>query len=165
MSITFDEWDWKRVHMIQDPVYSSHLDKETFFEIYLPLLENLDAKNSRCYMDTYFMYSPLNRTSLIFVDGNVQDEFRVLAEQLDLIPPIVEICEGESEGDKTRRKKKERAPAPSVEEKSRLREQQIQKTIMKLCESLQSETDVEVRDRINKKIQRLRDSIKESVTV
>lgn len=185
MSITFQEYNWKRVVCIQDPIYPAYLDTESFFKIYGDLLKTFDGSDDCSYVDFFLVVSPVDTRTLVFVDDDAREDFRELAEEMNLIPKLKEICEGESEKEKQERLKRsldaidhgkrgrdkqrnhegnKKKKELSLADKSALKTAQMQKTIDKLCHQLKGEADPEIRERINQKIQRLSDLLRSEVT-
>ena len=147
------------------PLYHSYLDKETFFSIYGPLLETMDGSEDIVYVDYFFEFTPLDNRTLVFINDEVQEDFRFYAEDMKLIPPLVEVCEGESRKDKEKRQIKKVKTELSLDAKAELKLKKVQQTVDKLCQQLSDETDTAARARINEKIVRLNTLLAGSVSV
>lgn len=164
MAVKYSDFVWDTVFSIQDPIYTSYLDVETFIEIYGKLLTTLNGEDADSYIDLFFERSPINNTILIFVNEDAKEDFADMAVDMKLIPDIKELCEGESKQDKLRRslkemgirssnkKKVKERVEPSFEEKTKRKIAGMQKEIAKLRSRLQNEPEIGVRDEINKKI-------------
>lgn len=165
---TFLATKGKTAMIFEDPMYSTYVAKEIFFEIYEKCLETLDGEDETCFIDFFFEPSPLNNTLYLFRNEDTRLDFRDLAIDMGLIPEVVEILEGESKADKAARNKapvsyksvpkkppKEK-PAPKPEPNPLInvqyRTQQAQKTLDRLMLNLKEETNPEVRDSLERKI-------------
>lgn len=126
---------WETVISVQDPVYTSYLEKETFLEIYQKLINQLN-------IEAYFERSPLNNTILLFINDQVKLDFADKAVRLELIPSYQEICEGVSKENK-------------FESKTEQKIKQLQKKLKQLRQELISETHPDRRKRLNKSIRTL----------
>ena len=103
MSIPFNHYNWDLVECIEDPIYSFPVNKTCFFSTYETLLESLDGRDMSSFIDFFFEHSIVNKKILVFIDDDAKEDFRVLAEELKLIPELYEICEGESKDEKQER--------------------------------------------------------------
>jgi len=124
------------VLLFEDPLYSAYVEKETFLELYRPVLESLDGGDMCSYVDIYFAPSPLNPSLYLFVDEDARLDFRDYATELGLIPPLVEALEGESRQEKSRREAERKQ---KEEAESRSREIQRRKAAEKKAKGAKSE--------------------------
>lgn len=143
-----------KIDIIEDPIYSSYVETNIFIEMYGKLLDELDGSDSISFFSFYFEPSPLNNSIYLFKDEEVKQDFCEFARELKLIPELIEIMEGESTLDKEIRKqselkyKKIKCPQRASEKRS----QQVLKTLDKLRQRLENETDPYIRSNIQKKI-------------
>lgn len=160
-SLTWEKFQTKPniITIFQDPVYLTYVECGIFLEMYGELLRTFDGSDMTSFIDFYFESSPLNNTIYIFRDEDAQLDFRDLAIELNLIPEIGEIMEGESKKEKAVRTqvsqpKVHAKKKVSTEEKVSNRTRQAQQTLDKLMAKLKEETDPRVRDSIEKKIEK-----------
>ncbi len=156
MAKTYKTFNWNDFICIQDPVHQMYLDTENYFNVYGPLLETFDGADADSFIDLFFESSPVHCSILLFKDEESRLDFQYLAIQMKLIPPIQEICEGESKKQKNRRKHpKKPKRVLTIKHHHQLRSEQMLKTLDKLGRQLENEGDPNIRKRINDKIQRL----------
>ena len=184
MSITFIKYKWDHIDCIEDPILSNfYMDKHNFFSIYQPLLETFDGRDLTSYIDFFLKNSVTNNRLLVFSDDDTKEDFRSLADEMNLIPSFIEICEGESPEEKLRRslssdfllakpkeednndkrqKQKEKQKDKlkiSNEDKEHLKLKQTQDTLNILLEKLNNETNEDNRRKITEKISRIKQKV------
>ena len=98
----------KNISLIEDPVYSSLVDTELYLEVYGKLLETLDGDGEDSKVSFFFDISPINFSALVFRSDEAKLFFREEAEELNLIPKLIEICEGETQAEKMKRTQSEK---------------------------------------------------------
>ena len=168
MSITFNKFNWHTIQCIEDPIYPFPIDKEIFFTIYNKLLETLDGRDLSSFIDFFFERSSVNNKILVFVDENAKEDFKLLAEELELTPSLIEICEGESEHDKLSRSQNEiknqlkfiTTDSCNDQKKDVTKHnnnnieiiKRSKNTIITLTEKINIETDIDTIKKINEKI-------------
>lgn len=100
--MSFKSWS-KTIESIEDAVSGLLMDLDSFRATYGPLLDELDGTERDMRMDYYFEHSPLNKQVLRCLD-TTREEWIEWAMAMDCIPSMKEICEGEDEIDKKKRK-------------------------------------------------------------
>lgn len=155
---TYETYSWKSIQCIEDPVHSSYIDRENYFKIYDPLLKTFDGADADSFIDDWFERSPVNSSILMFKDNDSRSDFYYMAVEMKLLLPMKEICAGESASEKKKRmkpqKKKIKRQIPD-DEKKRYRSQQMMKTVSKLQDKLKDEENPDIRERLNKKLDRI----------
>lgn len=123
--------------------------------MYGELLQTFNGDDMSAFIDFYFEPSPLNNTMYIFRDENAKLDFRDLAVELNLIPEIKEIMEGESKKEKLARNQPKKIKIPNKTSVVNVhhRSKQAETTLDKLMKRLKEETDPTVRANIEKKIE------------
>src|SRR5437868_718024 len=96
-----------RFHLIEDPISSSYIEISQYQEVYGTLLRTLDGLSYDSTVWFFFEVSRVNSTLLVFHNENVRELFIEEALELDLIPKLKEIQEGESAQDKHSRQLEE----------------------------------------------------------
>jgi hypothetical protein len=98
---------WKKItsqiELIEDPIYQSPVEISVYMDIYGPLLDSLDGEDYESEVNFFFEVSPMNSSLLVFRNEETKTIFREEAEERNLIPQLVEICEGETRMEKLRR--------------------------------------------------------------
>lgn len=144
------------IDTFEDPVYSAHVEKDIFIEMYGKVLEALDGEETSFFVDFYFEPSPVFTTAYIFRNEDAKIDFRDFAMELGLLPELVEIMEGESRKEKQRRQhstRRKEEGRPDPERRKQHRTKQAQVTLDRLMQKLKSETDPAMRVNIQRKIQ------------
>jgi hypothetical protein len=170
LKTTCHEFDWDSIILIQDPIYFSYIDKDSFIEIYEKIIVSLDGEDDNCYIEDYFRRSPINNTLLLFLDDDVRKRFATNAMGMSLIPNLQEICEGESKKEKMKRiqviKQQnvvttvKRCVLSSDDKETKIR-LKMQKEIDKHRESLNNESNPVIISKLNKKINSLVNTMQE----
>lgn len=96
--ITMDWYNDPTVVAIEDPLYGTLLDKETFMEMYRSVLEFLDGKEHdgfTKYFTDYFEHSRLDNGIYVFREGE-RDNFIELCVAEVIFPTVKEIHAGET---------------------------------------------------------------------
>ena len=122
---TFTNQHLPSIDLIEDPIGSGYLAKETFLETFLSVLTGLDGRDMSSYVDFFFEKSSCNPAVLMFVDDDAKCDFRDEAIILGLIPPLDEIMSGESKIDELNRKE---CQTPNIQQTKQFF--QIQKRIV-----------------------------------
>lgn len=164
MQHTYNTFEWHTIYGIQDPIYESVIDRISYFDTYGPLLETFDGLDVDSFIEEFFRRSPVNETVLIFVDEDSRLDFQYMAIDMELVPPIVEICEGESKKDKIKRKdktKQQRKPKTVVsnEGKKKARVKQMEKTITSLQCRIEQETNANKLEKLDIKLRKTKEAL------
>lgn len=93
----------KFISLVEDPIYSTPVDVEIYQDMYGPILDSLDGKYYDSKVSFFFEISRVNSLILVFRNEEARTFFREEAEELNLIPQLVEICEGETKEEKLKR--------------------------------------------------------------
>jgi hypothetical protein len=96
------------ISLIEDPVYSTLVDTEPYLEVYGSIMTSLDGDGEDSKVSFFFEVSPINKSALIFRNDEAKLFFREEAEEQNLIPRLVEICEGETRQEKIQRTQSEK---------------------------------------------------------
>lgn len=149
--LNFKQTSLNSVDMFEDPVYSTFVDKDIFIEMYSKALDTLDGEDMSSFVDFYFQSSPINKCIYIFRDENAKLDFMDLAIDCGLLPELEEVMAGETKKEKYQREHKKQ---PKIIKNDPLikRTQQCEKTVKRLMERLQRETDVKMREKLQQKI-------------
>lgn len=157
------------VHLIQDPICSSYIETDSFINLYGELLTTLDGSDMSSYLDFFFEKSPINTSIYMFIDEDAKEDFRDLAEEMNLIPKFKEVCEGESAQEKAKRIQKistsHKENNISPMEKNHKKINQMQKTLLELTKKIASSTDIEVIKRFQEKMRKIEEFLKKEVTL
>jgi hypothetical protein len=70
--VSFCEKTLATVSTFEDPVYSNHVIKELFIEMYEPLLVSLDGSDMTSFVDLFFEPSPIDKSRYIFKDEDAK---------------------------------------------------------------------------------------------
>jgi hypothetical protein len=119
--LKFSQNGLSRIELISDPITDGLLSKECFLSVYQPLMETLDGSDMSSYIDFFFEISRFNNTILLFIDEEARLDFQDLALDLNLIPELIEIMQGESRKDEAKRRVDE------AEREILIRSQEIQR--------------------------------------
>lgn len=148
--------DFQFLDLIEDPIYCTYVEKTCFVEMYHDLLITLDGSDETAFIDFYFEKSPLNNSILVFRDEDAKLDFREFAIELNLIPGMKEIYEGESKHEKqlrllnkpqTKQTKKVNTKDPRL-----AKSLQASKTLDSLMKKLSMESDPFMRTKLESKI-------------
>lgn len=170
------------ISLVQDPVCSSYIELQSFIELYQKVLEELDGSDLSSFVDFFFEPSHINQSILVFIDSDAQEDFRSMAEELEVIPKLKEVMEGETIREKTERMERERVcieaksqaktqvktqakTPPSPLEKQQKKIEQMRKTLMELSSKIANSTDIEVIKRYQKKMLSVSEALKNITTV
>jgi hypothetical protein len=96
-------FEWATVDEIEDPVTGMPLERTHFFETYTRVLETLDGQDPTSHALHWFERSPVNRASLRFRTDDLREEWLDAAIDMECVPPLQAICEGETRAEKHRR--------------------------------------------------------------
>lgn len=160
------------VDMFEDPVYSTYVEREIFIDMYSKALETLDGGDMSSFVDFYFQSSPINQSIYIFRDENAKLDFMDIAIDCGLLPELEEVMAGETKLEKSHRNQQETTVRSNLKPKNQKlfkndpihkRSEQCEKTIKKLMERLQKETDVQIRQKLEKKIKQTLKHVDKSV--
>ena len=119
--LKFSQNGLSRIELISDPITDGLLSKECFLSVYQPLMETLDGSDMSSYVDFFFEISRFNNTILLFIDEEARLDFQDLALDMNLIPELIEIMQGESKKDEAKRRVHE------AEREILIRSQEIQR--------------------------------------
>lgn len=97
------------VTLVEDPIYSTPVDIEVYQDMYGQILDSLDGLDEESKVSFFFEISHVNQSTLVFRNDKSRLFFREEAEELNLIPKLVEVCEGESIEEKMKRTQSEKA--------------------------------------------------------
>lgn len=109
--ISWSQLDLKTVSTVEDPLLATPVHTAAFVAMYHSFLETLDGLDMESCVGFFFERSPLNASMLLFVDEDARSEFAECVTEMQLVPPLQEIMEGESAEEKRRRKQKEKKPS------------------------------------------------------
>jgi nucleoside diphosphate kinase len=102
---------WKNITrhivLVEDPVYSMPMELSQYIEIYGALLDTLDGDGEDSQVSHFYELSRVNTSILVFKNEDARIFFREEAEDMDLIPKLIEVCEGETKVEKMRRTQSE----------------------------------------------------------
>ena len=188
---TFSTFQWDDYDAIQDPIYYSYLDVNIFIDSYRALMESLDGLDCDSYIDSFFKQSVINARILVFIDEDARLDFEDLSIEMNLIPSLKEICEGETKHEKDSRKTEEDAKNDIIQKtveankrsqniqkektknkkiltgnnKAEIRQKQMLATMIKLRSKLNNESDPAVIAHIKKKMNRINELLDYPVTI
>ena len=95
------------INQVEDPIYSTPVDIQVYQEMYGPLLDTLDGLDEDSKVSFFFEISHVNQSILVFLSDKARMFFREEAEERNLIPKLIEVCEGETKAEKMKRNKSE----------------------------------------------------------
>ena len=162
---TFNSTILRTLSLIQDPICSSYIESNSFIDIYKELLETLNGDDMSSYFDFFFEKSHVNNSIYVFIDEDAKDDFRFLAEDMNLIPKLKEIMEGETQQEKQVRTKRPEKDKISPIDKTQKKITQMQKSLIDLTLKISKITDLEVIKRYQEKMKRIEEYLKNTNTV
>jgi len=152
--ITWNNFDHSKIELFRDPTWESYIPCEEFIQIYGRLLKTFDGSDMSSYVDFFFRPSPINKTIYEFIDEDARLDFRDMAEEMNLIPSMNEIMEGEDEVEKIKRKEKEKIHPTKEQRPATIKSEHIMKSIKKIIQMLDNETDPVMRQKLDEKLTR-----------
>jgi hypothetical protein len=95
---------------IQDPVLEMEVDKYEFEDMYSDIVCELQGNDDvlESYIDYYFTVNPMKSYVLSFRSQKEKDEFYDIGLDKECVASLTEVCEGETEQEKKKRKKNEK---------------------------------------------------------
>lgn len=96
-----------RYSSFEDPVTSFNTPKELFYDMYKDFLDTMDGLYPDSCIEFYYEACTVNQDSLRFVDEDARYDFISACQEMNLIPELQEIYEGEDKVDKEKRLKAE----------------------------------------------------------
>lgn len=96
------------IELLEHPIYNSFVSKGVFEMEFKPLLDLLDGTTMTDYIDIFYEKDSILTTSLRFIGENEKLDFYEWAVELECLPTLIEIHEGESTNDKNNRKEDEK---------------------------------------------------------
>lgn len=97
----------RHIALVEDPVYSTPMELSQYIDIYGALLNTLDGDGEDSQVSHFYELSRVNTSILAFKNEDTRNFFREEAEDMNLIPKLVEVCEGETKAEKMRRTQSE----------------------------------------------------------
>ena len=103
---------WSRVYeddsidCIEHPLSGCLMPKEQFANEFKLLLQEFDGTTSSDYFDFYFCKCPLYRQAYKFRDNDAKEDFLDACMDLNIIPTMKEILQGETKEDQAIRRAK-----------------------------------------------------------
>jgi len=94
------------IDSIEHPLSGCLMPKEQFSIEFSLLLEEFDGTTASDYFDFYFSRCPINKTSYKFRDDDTKEDFIDACIDLNIIPSMKEILQGEMKEDQEIRKTK-----------------------------------------------------------
>ena len=112
MSISYNlKWevvnDCSDIRTIQDPLSGSQIPKSIFYETYKNLLDMLDGQTASDYFDFFFHKQPITEGAYEFISEMEKSDFLDWCQELDILPTMSEIKQGETVEEKNKRIAKE----------------------------------------------------------
>lgn len=89
-------WKDSSIEYIEHPLNAFLLPKEQFAIEFQLLLDEFDGTTSSDYFDFYFCRCPLNQTSYKFRDNDTKEDFIDACIDLNIIPTMKEVLQGET---------------------------------------------------------------------
>tara|TARA_B100000902_G_scaffold221402_1_gene210285 strand:- start:612 stop:989 length:378 start_codon:yes stop_codon:yes gene_type:complete len=95
---------------IQDPVLEMEVDKYEFEDMYSDIVCELQGNDDvlESYIDYYFTVNPMKSYVLSFRSQKEKDEFYDIGLDKECVASLTEVCEGETEQEKKKRKRNEK---------------------------------------------------------
>ena len=95
---------------IQDPVLEMEVDKYEFEDMYSYIVCELQGNDDvlESYIDYYFTVNPMKSYVLSFRSQKEKDEFYDIGLDKECVASLTEVCEGETEQEKKKRKRNEK---------------------------------------------------------
>lgn len=98
----------RNVESFEHPIYNSIISKDEFEEEFKPLLEMLDGTTMTDYIDMFYEKDIILESNFKFIGENEKMDFYEWAVELNCLPQLKEIQEGEDEKIKKVRKEREK---------------------------------------------------------
>lgn len=166
------------IEYIEHPLNAFLMPKEHFAIEFQLLLDEFDGTTASDYFDFYFCRCPLNRSSFKFRDDDTKEDFVDACIELNIIPSMKEILQGEMKEEQEFRRAKssedltndfkklksqemsekyhsEKNVKKHKEKEYKSKARQIQDTYHSLVNKLEKCTDENSRIKIEKKLTRV----------
>lgn len=91
---------------IQDPVLEMEIDKHEFANMYKDIVDEIQGIDDtyESYIDYYFVVNPMKSYALSFRSEKEKNAFYDIGLSKKCVVSLTEVCEGETEIDKNKRK-------------------------------------------------------------
>ena len=103
-----DILDRNDIILLEDPVFSTGLSKQKYYQSYGKVLDEFNGNYQDCYMDLYFQIDPVQAFLLRFIDSSCRKDFFDFAVELGISDDLQEIHKSETHKNEKQRKLKKK---------------------------------------------------------